>query len=100
MEVRSGGREENGLGSAGAWLLLTSLPHLLDEVPLPRQTPAAPETEEEPYRRRTQILSVLAGLAAMVGYALLSGIVSIQRTSPARAPGTRALGLAEEDEED
>ena len=71
-----------------------------DEVPLPRQTPAAPETEEEPYRRRTQILSVLAGLAAMVGYALLSGIVSIQRTSPARAPGTRALGLAEEDEED
>ncbi|XP_031230340.1 metaxin-1 [Mastomys coucha] len=70
------------------------------EVPPPRQTPAAPETEEEPYRRRTQILSVLAGLAAMVGYALLSGIVSIQRTSPARAPGTQALELAEEDEED
>lgn len=36
----------------------------------------------------------------MVGYALLSGIVSIQRTSPARAPGPRALGLAEEEEED
>lgn len=43
---------------------------------------------------------MLAGLAAMVGYALLSGIVSIQRTSPARAPGPRALGLAEEEEED
>ncbi|XP_052587888.1 metaxin-1 [Peromyscus californicus insignis] len=70
------------------------------EVPPPRQTPAAPETEEEPYRRRNQILSVLAGLAAMVGYALLSGIVSIQRATPARAPSTRALGMAEEDEEE
>uniref|UniRef100_A0A8C4MKG3 Metaxin-1 n=1 Tax=Equus asinus TaxID=9793 RepID=A0A8C4MKG3_EQUAS len=69
-------------------------------VPPPRQTPAGPETEEEPYRRRNQILSVLAGLAAMVGYALLSGIVSIQRATPARAPGTRALGMAEEDEEE
>uniref|UniRef100_A0A8D2DEW4 Metaxin-1 n=1 Tax=Sciurus vulgaris TaxID=55149 RepID=A0A8D2DEW4_SCIVU len=70
------------------------------EVPPPRQTPAGPETEEEPYRRRNQILSVLAGLAAMVGYALLSGIVSIQRATPARTPGNRALGMAEEDEED
>uniref|UniRef100_A0A8C8UBC2 Metaxin-1 n=1 Tax=Peromyscus maniculatus bairdii TaxID=230844 RepID=A0A8C8UBC2_PERMB len=70
------------------------------EVPPPRQTPAPPETEEEPYRRRNQILSVLAGLAAMVGYALLSGIVSIQRATPARAPSTRALGMAEEDEEE
>ncbi|XP_057565415.1 LOW QUALITY PROTEIN: metaxin-1 [Hippopotamus amphibius kiboko] len=70
------------------------------EVPPPRQTPANPETEEEPYRRRNQILSVLAGLAAMLGYALLSGIVSIQRAPPARAPGTRALGMAEEDEEE
>lgn len=69
------------------------------EVPPPRQTPVSPETEEEPYRRRTQILSVLAGLAAMVGYALLSGIVSIQRATPARTPGTGALGMAEEDEE-
>ncbi|XP_053461103.1 metaxin-1 [Nycticebus coucang] len=70
------------------------------EVPPPRQTPAGPETEEEPYRRRNQVLSVLAGLAAMVGYALLSGIVSIQRVTPARAPGTQALGMAEEDEEE
>uniref|UniRef100_G1SD44 Metaxin-1 n=1 Tax=Oryctolagus cuniculus TaxID=9986 RepID=G1SD44_RABIT len=70
------------------------------EAPPPRQAPAGPETEEEPYGRRNQILSVLAGLAAMVGYALLSGIVSIQRATPARAPGTQALGLAEEDEEE
>ncbi|XP_036988526.1 metaxin-1 isoform X2 [Artibeus jamaicensis] len=70
------------------------------EMPPPRQTSVGPETEEEPYRRRYQILSVLAGLAAMVGYALLSGIVSIQRAVPARTPGTRALGMAEEDEEE
>ncbi|CAH6907591.1 metaxin-1 isoform X2 [Phodopus roborovskii] len=70
------------------------------EVPPPQQTPAGPETEEEPYRRRNQILSVLAGLAAMVGYALLSGIVSIHRATPARTPNTQALGMAEEDEEE
>ncbi|KAM9688165.1 metaxin-1 [Trichechus inunguis] len=70
------------------------------EVPPPRPTPAGPDTDEEPYRRRNQILSVLVGLAAMVGYALLSGIVSIQRATPARAPGTRALSMAEEDEEE
>nr|XP_004667302.2 metaxin-1 [Jaculus jaculus] len=70
------------------------------EVPPPRQTPAGPDTEEEPYRRRTQVLSVLAGLAAMVGYALLSGIISIQRSTPARAPGARGLAMAEEDEEE
>lgn len=80
--------------------LPTFLPYPSAEVPPPRQTPVNPETEEEPYRRRTQILSVLAGLAAMVGYALLSGIVSIQRATPARAPGTGALGMAEEDEEE
>ncbi|XP_004871336.2 LOW QUALITY PROTEIN: metaxin-1 [Heterocephalus glaber] len=69
------------------------------EVPPPRQPPAGPETEEDPYPRRNQILSVLAGLAAMVGYALLSGIISIQRAAPARDPSIRALGMAEEDEE-
>lgn len=83
----------------------TSLPPIFlpcpsAEVPPPRQTPAGPETEEEPYGRRNQILSVLAGLAAMVGYALLSGIVSIQRAAPARTPDRRALGMAEEDEEE
>lgn len=78
----------------------TFLPCPSAEVPPPRQTPANPETEEEPYRRRNQILSVLAGLAAMAGYALLSGIVSIHRAPPARAPRTRALGMAEEVEEE
>uniref|UniRef100_H2Q074 Metaxin 1 n=1 Tax=Pan troglodytes TaxID=9598 RepID=H2Q074_PANTR len=76
-----------------AWLhnLCAYCTHILSlyfpwmEVPPQRQTPAGPETEEEPYGRRNQILSVLAGLAAMVGYALLSG--------------TRT-GMAEEDEEE
>ena len=36
----------------------------------------------------------------MVGYALLSSIVSIQWAPPARAPGTWTLGMAEEDEEE
>ncbi|XP_075418809.1 metaxin-1 isoform X2 [Tenrec ecaudatus] len=70
------------------------------EAPPPRPAPAGPDTEEEPYRRRSQVLSVLAGLAAMMGYALLSGIVSIQRAAPARSPGPRALSMAEEDEEE
>nr|XP_054956798.1 metaxin-1-like [Pan paniscus] len=70
------------------------------EVPPQRQTPAGPETKGEPYRRWNQILSVLAGLAAMVGYALLSSIVSIQWAPPAQAPGTWTLGMAEEDEEE
>ncbi|XP_074118300.1 metaxin-1 isoform X2 [Sminthopsis crassicaudata] len=70
------------------------------EAPPPRPTPSTSETDEEPYRRRGQILSVLAGLAAMVGYALLSGIVSIQRANPSRTSGTRALGIAEEEEDE
>lgn len=84
----------------GTSLPSTSFPLPSAEAPPPRQTPANPETEEEPYRRRNQILTVLAGLAAMAGYALLSGIVSIQRAPSARAPGTQALGMAEEDEEE
>ncbi|KAM4861732.1 metaxin-1 [Thomomys bottae] len=70
------------------------------EVPPPCQAPAAPDTEEEPNRRRNQILSVLAGLIAMMGYALLSGIISIQRAVPPQSPGTRALDIVEEDEEE
>lgn len=104
MEVRPDGGGHQPLGQwAGVQERApppTFLPCPSAEVPPPRQTPAGPETEEEPYRRRNQILSVLAGLAAMVGYALLSGIVSIQRAAPARTPDTRALGMAEEDEEE
>ncbi|XP_051901589.1 metaxin-1b isoform X1 [Pristis pectinata] len=40
------------------------------------------DSEEDPHKRRNQILSVLVGLSAMLGYAFLSGILSIQRVAP------------------
>ncbi|XP_020378938.1 metaxin-1-like [Rhincodon typus] len=39
------------------------------------------DSDEDPHKRRNQILSVLVGLSAMIGYAFLSGILSIQRVS-------------------
>lgn len=36
--------------------------------------------DNEPHKRRNQILSVLFAVAAMLGYAVLSGIVTIQRS--------------------
>uniref|UniRef100_A0A6J0TX61 Metaxin n=1 Tax=Pogona vitticeps TaxID=103695 RepID=A0A6J0TX61_9SAUR len=57
------------------------------------------DSEDEPYQRRHQVLSVLVGLVAMIGYALLTGIVSIQKQAP--QPGaTRAVTLDEDDEQD
>lgn len=99
-----GGRAPTRQGGAGGDPGPSPPPTLLAcpsaEAAPPRQTAAGPETEEEPNRRRNQALSVLAGLAAMVGYAVLSGIVSIQRAAPARTPGTRGLGMAEDDEDE
>ncbi|XP_073524726.1 metaxin-1 [Phyllobates terribilis] len=65
------------------------------------QTPPAetPEYEEEPHKRRNQLLSVAVGLLAMISYALLSGIVSIQRVSGDRAV-KRELALEEEEEDE
>ncbi|NWS28700.1 MTX1 protein, partial [Polioptila caerulea] len=57
------------------------------------------ETEEDPHKRRKQLLSVLVGLAAMLGYAFLSGIVSIQRGSVGPA-GRQPVTLEEEEEEE
>uniref|UniRef100_A0A670JR11 Metaxin n=1 Tax=Podarcis muralis TaxID=64176 RepID=A0A670JR11_PODMU len=57
------------------------------------------DAEEEPYKRRNQVLSVLVGLVAMVGYALLTGIVSVQKQQP-RPGGSRAIALEEEEEEE
>ncbi|XP_059499053.1 metaxin-1-like isoform X2 [Stegostoma tigrinum] len=39
------------------------------------------DSDEDPHKRRSQVLSVLVGLSAMIGYAFLSGILSIQRVS-------------------
>ncbi|XP_042297126.1 metaxin-1 [Sceloporus undulatus] len=57
------------------------------------------DNEEEPYKRRNQILSVLVGVVAMIGYALLTGIVSIQKQAPS-SEGSRAIALEEEEEEE
>ncbi|KAJ6656991.1 hypothetical protein lerEdw1_002992 [Lerista edwardsae] len=56
------------------------------------------DTEEEPHKRRNQVLSVLVGLAAMIGYAFLSGIVSIHKQPVGHRP-PRPIALGEEDEE-
>ncbi|NXP52806.1 MTX1 protein, partial [Heliornis fulica] len=57
------------------------------------------EAEDDPHKRRNQLLSVLVGLVAMLGYAFLSGIVSIQRggTGPS---GRQPITLEEEEEEE
>ncbi|XP_031949682.1 metaxin-1 isoform X1 [Corvus moneduloides] len=57
------------------------------------------EAEEDPHKWRNQLLSVLVGLAAMLGYAFLSGIVSIQRGSVGPA-GRQPITLEEEEEEE
>ncbi|NXV97202.1 MTX1 protein, partial [Calonectris borealis] len=57
------------------------------------------EAEEDPHKRRNQLLSVLVGLAAMLGYAFLSGIVSIQRGGAGPA-GHQPITLEEEEEEE
>ncbi|XP_029435320.1 metaxin-1 [Rhinatrema bivittatum] len=66
----------------------------------PRTAPAdAPDGEEEPHKRRNQILSVAAGLVAMIGYAFLSGIISIHAGSSGSAVIGR-LDMEEEEEEE
>ncbi|NXK53164.1 MTX1 protein, partial [Chauna torquata] len=57
------------------------------------------DAEEDPHKRRNQLLSVLVGLAAMLGYAFLSGIVSIQRGGMGPAD-RQPIALEEEEEEE
>ncbi|XP_029814016.1 metaxin-1 [Manacus vitellinus] len=57
------------------------------------------EGEEDPHKRRNQLLSVLVGLVAMLGYAFLSGIVSIQRGGVGPA-GRQPIAMGEEEEEE
>ncbi|KAM8921131.1 metaxin-1 [Pelodytes ibericus] len=70
-----------------------SVPHVSPKTP----TAETPDTEEEPHKRRNQILSVAVGLLAMVGYALLSGIVSIKHVA---ADSTRSRRLEDNEEEE
>uniref|UniRef100_A0A670YN12 Metaxin n=1 Tax=Pseudonaja textilis TaxID=8673 RepID=A0A670YN12_PSETE len=73
-------------------------PWLLPFPPPPR---SKPEAEGETHKRRNQFLSVLVALVAMVGYAFLSGIVSIHKETPRHAdPHALTLDEAEEEEEE
>ncbi|NXF26978.1 MTX1 protein, partial [Rhodinocichla rosea] len=65
----------------------------------PPRPAAVGEAEEDPHKLRKQLLSVLVGLAAMLGYAFLSGIVSIQRGSVGPA-GRQPIAMEEEEEEE
>ncbi|KAM9294625.1 metaxin-1 [Gastrophryne carolinensis] len=67
---------------------------------IPPKSPSgeSPDLEDEPHKRRNQFLSVAFGLLAMAGYALLSGIVSIQRAS--RDGGALEAGPAMDDNEE
>ncbi|KAL0984889.1 hypothetical protein UPYG_G00149990 [Umbra pygmaea] len=72
-----------------------------------RKVPSHPEggdTDNEPWKRRKQILSVVVGLGAMLCYALLTGIVAIQHVQQEsiehRSPSLRSLSSHEEEEEE
>ncbi|NWV72290.1 MTX1 protein, partial [Malurus elegans] len=67
--------------------------------PPPHPAGSAGEAEEDPHKRRNQLLSVLVGLVAMLGYAFLSGIVSIQRGGVGPA-GRQPIAMEEEEEEE
>lgn len=52
--------------------------------------------DNEPHKRRNQILSVLFAVGAMLGYAILTGIVKIKR----ERPQLKNSSHDDEDEED
>lgn len=52
--------------------------------------------DSEPHLRRNQILSALFAFGAMLGYAILTGIVSIDRVQPQRALQARKRADDEE----
>lgn len=55
--------------------------------------------DHEPYKRRKQLLSVLVAVAAMLGYALLTGIVAIEHVKEEGSKGKSAsIELQDEDE--
>lgn len=57
--------------------------------------------DNEPYKRRKQLLSVLVAVAAMLSYALLTGIVAIEHMQEEEHVGPTSLrGPSHEDEEE
>ncbi|KAK3572280.1 hypothetical protein QTP86_030260 [Hemibagrus guttatus] len=54
--------------------------------------------DHEPYKRHKQLLSVLVAVAAMLGYALLTGIVAIEHVKEERSTGNSSIELEDEEE--
>lgn len=65
--------------------------------------PEGGDADNEPGKRRKQLLSVLVALGAMLSYALLTGIVAIQHVQQEaldhRSPGLRSLSSHGEEED-
>lgn len=59
--------------------------------------PEAPDAEHVPNKRRKQLLSALVALGAMLSYALLTGMLSIQHVQQEEL---RGVGEEEEEEGD
>lgn len=56
--------------------------------------------DHEPYKRRKQLLSVLVAVAAMLGYAVLTGIVAIEHVKKDGPRGNpTSIELQDEEEE-
>lgn len=55
--------------------------------------------DHEPYKRRKQLLSVLVAVAAMLGYALLTGIVAIEHVKT-EGSGRNPAPIKLQDEEE
>ncbi|KAJ8335209.1 hypothetical protein SKAU_G00408480 [Synaphobranchus kaupii] len=62
--------------------------------------PEGGDCDNEPNRRRNQVLSVLVALGAMLGYAILTGIVSIQRVQAQGALESSHRHQHQEEEEE
>ncbi len=64
-------------------------------------TPQGSNIDNEPYKRRKQLLSVLVAVAAMLSYALLNGIVAIEHVREEEHVGPASLrGPSHEEEEE
>lgn len=61
--------------------------------------PEAPDAEQLPHKRRKQLLSALVALGAMLSYALLTGMLSIQHLQQEELGAPGPGGVGEEEEE-
>lgn len=62
--------------------------------------PDGGDFDNEPNKRRNQILSVLFAVGAMLGYAVLTGIVTIKRERPQLRNSSHDDDEGDEEDED